>query len=250
VERRQLGVIIMQVTHLNTVYQITFYNSKGLSVNCYLVEEKEHLTLIDTAMEEHVEHILNVAEDIGKPINNIILTHAHHDHIGGLVTLKQLIPYSTVYISSREAPLMQGDLSVYEDEPNTPVRGIFPKKNTIKADIFLHGGELIGSLLALFTPGHTPGSMSFIDTRNNALIAGDAFQTAGGLAVAGQIRQSFPFPALGTWNKKIALESARKIQSYSPSLLAVGHGEILSQPMTAMSLAIAEAELNLNLKRF
>jgi glyoxylase-like metal-dependent hydrolase (beta-lactamase superfamily II) len=188
----------MQVTHVNTLYQITFYNSKGLSVNCYLVEEKEHLTLIDTAMEEHVDHILNVAEDIGKPINNIILTHAHHDHIGGLVTMKLLIPHSTVYISSREAPLMQGDLSVYEDEPNTPIRGIFPKKNTLKADIFLHGGELIGSLLALFTPGHTPGSMSFIDTRNNALIAGDAFQTAGGLAVAGQIRQSFPFPALGT----------------------------------------------------
>jgi hypothetical protein len=75
--------------------------------------------------------------------------------------------------------------------------------------------------------------MSFLDTRTNTLIAGDAFQTTGGLAVAGQIRPSFPFPAKGTWNEEIALEialeNARKIQSYRPSILAVGHGEILKQ---------------------
>lgn len=67
----------MQVTQINMMYKITFYNSKGLSVNCYLVEENEYLTLVDTAMEEHVKNILRVADDIGKPINKIILTHAH-----------------------------------------------------------------------------------------------------------------------------------------------------------------------------
>lgn len=137
---------------------------------------------------------------------------------------------------------MNGDLSLYEDEPKTPIRGIFPKTNKSKADILFQGGERIGSLLALFTPGHTPGSMSFMDTRSSSLMAGDTFQTAGGLAVAGQIRPSFPFPALGTWNKKIALESARKIQSYRPSLLAVGHGELVSDPLAEISKAIAEAE--------
>lgn len=227
------------------MYKITFYNSKGLSVNCYLVEENEYLTLIDTAMEEHVVNILKVAEEIGKPINNIILTHTHHDHIGGLDKLKQLFTQSTVYISRREAPLMYGDKSLNEDEPDTPIRGIFPENITSKADILLQDGERIGSLQAIFTPGHTPGSMSFIDTRNNTLIAGDAFQTKGDLAVAGQIRPSFPFPAKGTWNKEIALESARKIHSYNPSLLAVGHGEILSQPLVNISKVIAEAELNI-----
>lgn len=235
----------MQVTQVSKMYKITFYNSKGLSVNCYLVEENEYLTLIDTAMEEHVENILRLAEDIGKPINNIILTHAHHDHIGGLDSIKKQIAHSTVYISRREEPLMNGDLSLNGAEPKTPIRGIFPKKIISKADILLQGGERIGSLLAIFTPGHTPGSMSFLDTRNNALIAGDAFQTSGGVAVAGQIRPSFPFPAKGTWNKVIALESARKIQGYSPSILAVGHGEILSQPLAAISMAIAEAELSI-----
>ncbi|KKI90657.1 metallo-beta-lactamase [Bacillus sp. SA1-12] len=234
----------MQVTQVEMMYKITFHNSKGLSVNCYLVEENDYLTLIDTAMEEHAENILRVARDIGKPINNIILTHAHHDHIGGLDKIKQLIPHSTVYISRREAPLMYGDISLNENEPKTQIRGIFPKKIISKADILLQDGERIGSLLALFTPGHTPGSMSFIDTRNNTLIAGDAFQTIGGLAVAGQMRPSFPFPAKGTWNNEIALESARKIQDSNPSILAVGHGEIVSQPLADITIAIAEADLN------
>ena len=117
------------------------------------------------------------------------------------------------------------------------------KKITSKADIVLNDGESIGSLLALFTPGHTPGSMSFMDTRNNAMIAGDAFQTIGGLAVAGQIRPSFPFPAMGTWNKEILPEVLKYTQLQSISL--VGHGEILSQPLADISIAIAEAELNL-----
>ena len=38
------------------------------------------------------------------------------------------------------------------------------------------------------TPGHTPGSMSFLDIRNKALIVGDAFQTRGGTAVSGQMK--------------------------------------------------------------
>ncbi|AZV42985.1 MBL fold metallo-hydrolase [Peribacillus asahii] len=235
----------MQITQVKMLYKITFYNSRGLSVNCYLVEENEYLTLIDTAMEEHVENILRVANDIGKPINNIILTHAHHDHIGGLDSIKQQTPHSRIYISHREAPLMNGDLSLNGDEPQTPVRGIFPKKIISDIDLLLQDGERIGSLQALFTPGHTPGSMSFFDTRNKALIVGDAFQTEGGLAVAGQIRPSFPFPAKGTWSKEIALKSAQKIQSFKPPLLAVGHGEILSQPLTDISIAIAEAEQNL-----
>jgi len=167
----------MQVTQAESIYKITFYNSKGLSVNCYLVEENDYLILIDTAMEEHAEKILRVAEDIGKPINHIVLSHAHHDHIDGLDTLKQFIPHSKIYISHREAPLMNGNLSIHEDEPKTPIRGIFPKKITSKADFLLQDGDHVSSLLAIFTPGHTPGSMSFLDTRNHALIAGDAFQT-------------------------------------------------------------------------
>ncbi len=235
----------MRIIRESTVYQLTFYQGESLSVNCYFVEENDGLTLVDAAIPASSKGILQAADTIGKPITAIVLTHAHHDHIGALDAIKERIPNVPVYISSREARLIAGDMSLDPDEPDTPIRGIIPKNLKTQADVLLQEGDRIGSLLALSAPGHTPGSFVFLDTRNNALIAGDSFQTAGGIAVAGQLCPSFPFPAYGTWNKQSALESARKLRGYRPSLLAVGHGEMLKQPCADLDRAIAQAEYNL-----
>lgn len=130
-------------------------------------------------------------------------------------------------------------------EPETPIRGGVPSGLKTRGEVWLREGDQVGSLLAVTSAGHTPGSMSFLDTRNHALIAGDAFQTRGGVAVAGQVRWRFPFPALATWNQRLSLESARKLRKLDPSLLAVGHGDMLIQPGAAIDRAIAEAERNL-----
>lgn len=204
------------------------------------------MTLIDAAMPNCAEEILHAAVEIGKSITKIVLTHAHHDHIGALDKLKNALPKVPVYISRREARLLAGDRTLDAHEPNEPIRGVIPKNIQTQPDILLGQGDCIGSLLALEVPGHTPGSMAFLDTRNKALIAGDTFQTEGGVAVAGQLRPSFPFPSLGTWSKRTAYESARKLLEYNPTLLAVGHGKMLSQPMDAMELAITDAMQNLN----
>jgi glyoxylase-like metal-dependent hydrolase (beta-lactamase superfamily II) len=84
--------------------------------------------------------------------------------------------------------------------------------------------------------------MAFLDTRSRALIAGDAMQTRGGVAVSGQMKPWFPFPAMATWNKQSALESVRKLRDLKPSLLAVGHGRMLMEPLAAIERAIQEAE--------
>lgn len=55
----------------------------------------------------------------------------------------------------------------------------------------------------------------------------------------------FPFPAMATWNKETALQSARKLLEYKPSLLAVGHGKMLKQPEKAITHAITKAKLNI-----
>lgn len=236
----------MRMTQIATAYQLTYFKNESLSVNCYLVEEEDGLTLIDTAIEECFAEIVQAAAKIGKPITRIVLTHAHHDHIGALDALSQAFPDIQIYLSSREARLLTGDRTLDPDEPNTPVRGSIPTNVKARPNLLLQEGDRIGSLLALATPGHTPGSMSFLDTRNQILFAGDAFQTAGGIAVAGQLRSSFPYPAMGTWNKQVSLESARILLQYRPSLLAAGHGEMLEEPYAAMELAIAEAESNIS----
>ncbi|HWO77088.1 MAG TPA: MBL fold metallo-hydrolase [Bacillus sp. (in: firmicutes)] len=237
----------MRITKAKYLYQLTFL-PRAFPVNCYLVEETDSLTLVDAALPYSWKGILKAAEQIGKPIKRIVLTHAHGDHLGALDALKSQLPDVSVYISERDARLMRGDKSLDSTEPQEPIRGDIPNKLKTHANVLLQEGETVGSLLGISTPGHTPGSMSFIDQRTHSIIAGDAFQTRGGIAVAGQIRPTFPFPAWGTWNKDLALKSAQKIANHKPSLLAVGHGTMLIQPEEAIIHAIRNAEKNLQLK--
>jgi hypothetical protein len=55
----------------------------------------------------------------------------------------------------------------------------------------------------------------------------------------------FPLPALATWHKGLALESARKLLAVQPSVLTVGHGRVLANPQAAMEHAIRVMEQSL-----
>jgi len=233
----------MRTIKYNNVYQLTFM-PRFFPVNCYLVEEEDSLTLIDAAMPYSVKGIRKAATKIGKPITRIVLTHAHSDHVGALDGLKQLLPDVKVYISKRDAKLLAGDSTLEANEGNLPIKGGVPKNVTTRPDVLLHEGDRIGSLLAIATPGHTPGSMAFLDTRDHAMIAGDAMQIRGGIAVSGQFVPLFPFPAMATWNKEVAIESAMKLVQHKPTLLAVGHGNLLVNPEQALKDAIAKASRN------
>lgn len=232
----------MKITRIGTVFQLSFM-PRLFPVNCYFVEEENGLTLIDAALPYSAKSIMDAAEDIGKPITRIIITHAHNDHIGALDTLKELLPESQVYISSRDALLLEGNSMLLPNEKNVPIRGGLPKSITTKPDVLLEEGDHVGSLEVIATPGHTPGSISLFDTRNRSLIAGDALVTRGKLVVSGMMNPMFPFPALATWDKCTALESAKKLSDYKPNLLAVGHGKMLKQPQKLLDKAIAQAEI-------
>jgi len=231
----------MRIIQNGYLYQVTFM-ANVFPVNCYLVEEEEGLTLIDAALGFCTKGILQAAEKIGKPITKIILTHAHEDHVGALDAIKERMAEVPVYISIRDHRLMNGDRTLDSHEEATPIKGGVPKKLKTRANVLLKEGDLIGSLTAIETPGHTPGSLSFLDLRTKAVIAGDAFQTRGGVAVAGDVKPLFPFPAFGTWSKRTALASAKKLVSYEPKLLAVGHGEMIENPVPIMERAIQHLE--------
>jgi glyoxylase-like metal-dependent hydrolase (beta-lactamase superfamily II) len=80
----------------------------------------------------------------------------------------------------------------------------------------LKPGDRVGSLEVIASPGHTPGHVAFFDVRDKALIAGDALQTRGGIAVSGDLRLLFPFVAMATWNKPVALTSAKTLRALTP----------------------------------
>jgi glyoxylase-like metal-dependent hydrolase (beta-lactamase superfamily II) len=205
-------------------------------VNCYLVEEEEYLTLIDAGLSFSKKAILKSAADIGKPIRKIVLTHVHSDHIGALDGLKEQLTDVEVLLPKRELKLLTGDLSLEKG------KGGILKNIKTRPDTLLVDGNQIGSLLAIHSPGHSPGMMAFLDVRNNSLIAGDAFQTRGGMAVPGDMRWRFPFPTWATWNKEVAIDSAERLLNYKPSLLAVGHGDLIIDPEKKMVEAIESAK--------
>ncbi|MFC3418801.1 MBL fold metallo-hydrolase [Salinicoccus hispanicus] len=231
----------MLISNAKNLHQLSFM-PRLFPVNCYLVEEDDSLTLIDSAMPFCHNKILLTASKIGKPITRLILTHAHSDHVGSLDAMKAALPELSVYISDRDAQLLAGNMTLLPDEPNQPIRGGVPKGIRTRPDILLMEGDRIGSLEVVCSPGHTPGSISLFDLRNGNLVAGDAMQTKGGIAVSGVMKPLFPFPALATWHKELALESAQKLCALNPALLAVGHGKMLEDPKAQMDKAIEEAK--------
>ena len=62
--------------------------------------------------------------------------------------------------------------------------------------------------------------------------------------MAGDLRLLFPFPALFTWDKKLALESARLLRDLNPTCLAPGHGGVVQLPLARIERAIRRAARN------
>jgi glyoxylase-like metal-dependent hydrolase (beta-lactamase superfamily II) len=154
--------------------------------------------------------------------------------------VRKLYPGVEISISERDGLILAGDKTLLPGEPQTSVKGSFVKVDW-KPDRLLKPGDRVGSLEVVASPGHTPGHIAFFDVRDRALIAGDAFQTRGGIAVSGDLRLLFPFVAMATWNKPTALTSAAALRALEPSVLATGHGEAIKEPATAMDQAIESA---------
>src|SRR5258708_31472606 len=227
---KELGPHLMQITKWPVVFPM----------NCYLVQEEDGLTLVDSTIFSPADDVAALAKRLGKQLRRVTLTHAHGDHVGGVAGLRTMFPGVEVSISERDGRILAGDKSLLPTEPPTPVKGSFLKVDW-KPDRLLKPGDRVGSLEVVASPGHTPGHIAFLDVRDTALIAGDAFQTRGGIAVSGDLRLLFPFVAMATWNRPAALASAVALRGLDPSLLAVGHGAAVKAPSTAMDQAIESA---------
>jgi glyoxylase-like metal-dependent hydrolase (beta-lactamase superfamily II) len=208
------------------------------AVNVFLVREDDGLTLVDTGVLGSARGILAAAGVLGAPIVRIVLTHAHRDHAGSLDSLARTLPSAEICASAREARLLAGDQTMDPGEP--PLRGDY-QHTTTRPTRELAAGDRVGSLEVVAAPGHTPGHIALLDTRDRTLIAGDAYSTLGGVATSAKIHWRFPLPTLGTWHRPTALMSARTLLGLGPSRLAVGHGPTVEAPAQAMERAIAAA---------
>ena len=226
-------------THGDYLTQLTRF-AAVFPVNCYLVREDDGFTLVDTGIPGSRGAILAAAEAGGATIGRIVLTHAHADHVGSLDALHQALPEAEVLITARDARFLRGEKGLDPSEPHAKLHGSY-KATTTRPTRELADGDTVGSLRVVASPGHTPGHAALFDPRDGSLIAGDAFQTRGGVAVAGVVRPLFPFPSLASWHLPTALASARALRALGPTRLAIGHGDVLADPIPALDSAIAAA---------
>src|SRR3954471_3839230 len=210
------------------------------AVNAFFVVEDDGLTLVDTMIPRSQDAILAAARELDAPIVRIALTHAHGDHVGSLDALPPALQQAEVSISARDARFLAGDMSLAPDEPQSKLRGGYPKVQT-RPGRLLAPGDRVGSLEVVAAPGHTPGQVAFLDTRDRTLIAADAYSTLGGVATSAKANPRFPLPALATWHRPTELASARALRALDPARLAPGHGKVVEQPGAGMDQAIAKA---------
>ena len=205
-------------------------------VNGFLIREDDGFTLVDTTVGGGADEFVAAARGAGGEIKRIALTHGHGDHVGSLDALKQKLGNTVeVLMPELDARIHAGEKVTDKKPP-----GSWPKITT-KPDVRLTGGERIGSLEVIPTPGHTPGHVSFLDTRDRTVIVGDTLTSIGGLAVSNHFFWKFPLAAMATWDKAKDVESAKKIRALDPAMLVVGHGGPVRAPAAALDKAIARA---------
>jgi len=205
-------------------------------VNAFLVREEDGLTLVDTTMGGAADSLVAAADAAGAPIRRIALTHGHGDHVGSLDALRERFGSDVeVLMPELDARILAGE------KPDGKLPGSWPTITTIP-DVRLAPGDRVGSLEVIPTPGHSPGHISYLDTRDRSLIVGDVFTAYGGVQVTSHFHLRFPFAAMATWDKERDVQSARDLAALSPSLLLVGHGPATSSPGAAIDRAIRSAE--------
>lgn len=146
-----------------------------VQANCYILYKKEsgEALVIDPGGEP--EKIIDAIERHQLNVKAILLTHAHFDHIGGLDGVRNYTK-APVYLHKSEWNWL------HEPHLNGSAKLTGEEITAAEADKKIEEGSInIGgfAIKTLHTPGHSPGSISFVFSEDNFAVCGDVLFQQG-----------------------------------------------------------------------
>ena len=140
-----------------------------LQCNCSILGDPETHTATVVDPGDDIQSILKILNQHQLRVEQIVITHAHIDHVGGAVRLKK-ITGAPIYMNQLDLPLLEmmdvqaGWLGIAPPEVQPP---------DVSADDGLKLTVAGAAAEILHTPGHTQGSLCLHLPEQNLLLAGD-----------------------------------------------------------------------------
>ncbi len=197
-------------------------------------------TLIDSGPWKNGRHVRRTLEG-GRSLRNVLITHHHIDHVGPLSLLATNAV--TVWAHPSDAAVIRGTVPAPEPASRNnveragvwAVENLGPKRAPGRVDRELADGEVLpieDGLVAVHTPGHTAGHMSFLMPSKRVLFVGDA--AANYLGRLG--------PPIGIYNEDHGQvrKSIAKIAALDFDIACFGHGGTLTADACAAFRRLAE----------